>query len=80
VHDDVADLFANLGPARLAGRDDIAMGLLEMGGQARDLRRLAGAFRAFEGDEFAGGFLIQWHARRVGGSAPVGEERFERGQ
>ena len=82
VDDDVADLLADLGAAGLAGGDDVLAGLLQMGREQGNLGGFAAAFGAFEGDEFAGGLLMEGHtkslrgyfqlARKVSRSARVG--------
>src|SRR6185369_8511647 len=57
MDDDVADLLADLGAARLAGGDNLPAGLLQVTGQAGDLGGLAAAFGTLEGDQLAGGGL-----------------------
>ena len=54
VEDDLADGLAELGAARLASRDDFAALRLERALEELDLRRLARAVEALEGDEHAG--------------------------
>jgi hypothetical protein len=54
MDDDVADLLPDLGSARLAHGDHVALQLLEALGEARDLRGLPAALGALERDEFAG--------------------------
>ena len=54
VDDNVANLFARRSAARFAGGDDFAAGLPEMLEETGDLRGLAAALGAFEGDEFSG--------------------------
>jgi len=53
VDDDIADLLADLGAAGLAGGNDRAADLLQVLGEVGDLRGLAAAFGALEGDEDA---------------------------
>jgi len=54
VDDDIADLFADLRPARFAGGDDLAAHLLEVFGQPGNLGDFPLPFGTFEGDELAG--------------------------
>ena len=51
VEQDGADAVAEGGAAGLAEGDDAVAGGLERGGEALELRGLAGAVEAFEGDE-----------------------------
>ena len=61
VDDNVADLFADLGAARLTGGDNLAADFLQVLGEAGELGGFAAAFGPLEGDEFAGRLGLGGH-------------------